>query len=131
MQICTFLVVLLVRDPSLLRMGQYLQLLLLQKLKFDGPLDVVAAHGFAGAMGTLAIPFVAPLSALTAGLRLAQFAVQLGGVIAVFVFISASAWFMLRVLDHFMQLRVSREAEELHKASLRFRQSLCSVKNWV
>ncbi len=87
--------------------------LLLHKFKFDDPLDVVATHGFAGVVGTLSIPFVAPLSALNAGSRLAQFAVQAGGVIAVFVFTSASAWIMLSTLGRFIPLRVSREAEEI------------------
>ena len=60
---------------------------LCRQLKLDDPVDVIASHGFAGLFGTLAVAFVAPANALPAGSIAAQFAVQLFGAAAVFVFV--------------------------------------------
>lgn len=87
--------------------------ILLYKCKFDDPLDVVATHGLAGIVGTLAIPFVAPSAMLATGSRLSQFGVQLFGIFVVFVFTAATTWIALKIFSRVMDVRVSAEAEEL------------------
>jgi len=87
--------------------------ILLHKFKFDDPLDVVATHGVAGFVGTLIIPFVAPISALQLGSRLEQFGIQFLGVMVVLVFTSAVTFASLLIMKRFMQIRVSAEAEKI------------------
>lgn len=53
-------------------------------LKLDDPLGAIPVHGFAGAFGTLIIPFLAPADTLLAATRFDQFIVQLTGVGAIF-----------------------------------------------
>ncbi|MCD8513871.1 MAG: hypothetical protein LRY63_11600 [Nitrincola sp.] len=57
---------------------------LLYKFKVDDPVNVISAHGVAGAFGTLVLPFFA-VGELAAGSVLQQFWVQLIGVFSVFV----------------------------------------------
>lgn len=59
--------------------------LLVHRFGVDDPLGAVAAHGFGGLFGTLALSFLAPAAALPAGDHLGQFIIQLIGVGAAFV----------------------------------------------
>ena len=86
---------------------------LLHKFKLDDPVDVVATHGIAGAFGTLAVAWVGPVSALPAGSRIDQFAIQAGGVLIVFGFVCTSTWLTLVLIGKFLPIRVSPEDEKL------------------
>ncbi len=87
--------------------------MLLHRFKLDDPLDVVATHGGAGVVGTLAVAFVIPQAALPAGGIVAQLAVQLLGIVAVAVLSCASCWIAVTVLKRFMDYRVSEQAEKI------------------
>ncbi|MEM7258048.1 MAG: EAL domain-containing protein, partial [Pseudomonadota bacterium] len=86
---------------------------LLHKAKIDDPLDVVASHGVAGIFGTAMVAFVTPVSQLPAGSRLAQFAVQVLGSVALLGFVAAATWAALTIVKHFTRLRVSAEDEHI------------------
>ena len=86
---------------------------LLHKCRFDDPVDVVATHGIAGALGTLMVAAVAPASMLVGGSRLALFGVQLLGVVAVFVFTMTVAVCSLLIIARFTPLRVSEQDETI------------------
>ncbi|WP_114418432.1 ammonium transporter [Marinospirillum perlucidum] len=58
--------------------------LLLYIFKLDDPVGAVAAHGFGGAWGTLALAFLAPAENLATGSHGSQFLIQLIGVAATF-----------------------------------------------
>ena len=66
--------------------------------KLDDPLGAIAVHGAAGVIGTLLIALLAPVDALLAGSRSAQFTVQLIGVSSVFFWTFTIAYFCLRVM---------------------------------
>ena len=83
------------------------------KLKLDDPVDVVASHGFAGLLGTLAVAFVAPAAALPAGSVAAQFAVQLFGATVVFGFVCGVTWLGLTLANRWVPLRVTAEEEKI------------------
>lgn len=68
-------------------------------MKLDDPLEAVAVHGIAGVVGTIGLAFLAPVEALPAGSRLAQFAVQSAGVAIVFVWAFGCGYAILRVAD--------------------------------
>ena len=88
-------------------------------LKLDDPLGAIPVHGFAGAFGTLAIPFFAPEDTLVAGDRMAQFLVQFQGVGLVFAWSFGLSWVALKGIDMAMRafpgggggLRVSERVE--------------------
>ena len=86
---------------------------LLHRRRLDDPLDVVACHGLAGAVGTLAVAFVAPVEALPAGSRLAQLGVQAAGVAAVLALVVATVRLGLLAISRVVPLRVDAEEERL------------------
>ncbi|MFK7995849.1 MAG: EAL domain-containing protein [Granulosicoccus sp.] len=86
---------------------------LLYRYKLDDPLDVVATHGIAGALGTLSVAFVMPVSAMQSQSRLVQFGVQLTGIVVIAVFTCLVTWITIALLKRFMEVRVSAEAEQL------------------
>ncbi len=86
---------------------------LARKLKLDDPVDVIATHGFAGLLGTLMVAFVAPISALPAGSRLAQFGIQMAGASAVFIFVCTVTWISLKIASRWISLRVTPDEERL------------------
>lgn len=91
--------------------GRWLQ----STLKIDDAVGAVAVHGFAGAWGTIALSFFMPSDMLVEGGRLAQLAVQAGGVVIAFVWAFGLAYLTFKLLDKFMDggLRVSLEDEVL------------------
>ncbi|MGC9457305.1 MAG: ammonium transporter [Halothiobacillaceae bacterium] len=87
------------------------ELLLLHVLRIDDPINVVAAHGFAGAWGTLAVAFFST-APLPAGTMLAQAGVQALGVLAVFGWGFGMGLLLFGILKAVGKLRVSAEAEQ-------------------
>lgn len=86
---------------------------LLHRFKLDDPVDAIATHGVAGVLGTLAVAFIAPETALIAGSRLDQLLVQLAGVTIVFIISASSCWVAVRVIQRFMEFRVCAQSEKL------------------
>lgn len=86
---------------------------LLHRYKFDDPLDVVAIHGIAGVLGTLAVAWVAPVSQLAGGSRWIQLLVQMAGVVSIFLFTATATWITLSLLRLVIPIRVPADAEEL------------------
>ena len=85
--------------------------LLLKVFKIDDPVNVVSAHGIAGAWGTLALAFAAPAANLPLGNAGAQFAVQLQGVVAVFLWAFLTGFALFYLLKMLSFLRVTPDAE--------------------
>ncbi len=85
--------------------------LMLHVLRVDDPINAVAAHGFAGAWGTLGLALFAPVEVLPAGGHLAQLWVQFVGVIAVFAWAFVAGVILFSILKRTGHLRVSREEE--------------------
>jgi Amt family ammonium transporter len=84
---------------------------LMLKWKLDDPINVVASHGVAGAWGTLALVFFAPVEALPAGSMMAQLWIQLTGIITVFVWGFGLGLVMFWILKQLNWLRVPPEGE--------------------
>jgi Amt family ammonium transporter len=90
----------------------YTGTLWIESLKIDDALGVVPAHLFAGVWGTLAVALFADLSLLGTGLnRLHQFNIQLLGVVSVGGYCLVISYFLIRVINRFIPLRVSEENE--------------------
>lgn len=83
----------------------------LLRFQIDDVVNVVATHGIAGVVGTLAVAFAVPGEALPAGSTLNQLGVQAAGVSVIFAwtFSLGLLWFFL--LKQVMQIRVDRLAE--------------------
>ena len=86
--------------------------ILLHVWKVDDPVNVIAAHGFAGAWGTLALAFAAPVENLPLKNAWAQFMVQFQGVFCVFLWGFIAGLILFSAMKSFGFLRVSKEAEE-------------------
>lgn len=84
---------------------------LLRRCRIDDVVGAVGVHGFAGAVGTLAIAFMAPADALGAGSRWQQFLVQGEGVVLAFVWSFGVTFGVLKVMSLFVSPRVSQEHE--------------------
>ncbi|WP_168926747.1 ammonium transporter [Nitrincola schmidtii] len=84
--------------------------ILLYKFKVDDPVNVISAHGVAGAFGTLVLPFFA-VGELAAGSVWQQFWVQLIGVFSVFVWGFAMGLILFGGLKWIDKLRVPLEDE--------------------
>lgn len=82
-------------------------------LKIDDPVNVVAAHGVAGAWGTLALAFFAPVENLPLKDAGAQFAVQAQGVFAVLAWGLFTGFIIFGILKYFNFLRVPPDAEKV------------------
>lgn len=83
---------------------------LLRVCKLDDPVSAVAVHGFAGAWGTLALAFLAPVDNLNHSV-LDQLGVQLLGVAAVFSWAFGSGLILFLLLKVTRMLRVSEAFE--------------------
>lgn len=92
-------------------LATYASQFLLEKFKFDDPVDVFATHGIAGIFGTLIYAFVAPTSALVGGSRLTQFGIQLLGVAVVCAIVTVTIFVALKITSRFTSLRVTTEEE--------------------
>ena len=86
---------------------------LLNRFKLDDPVDAIATHGLSGVLGTLAVAFLAPESALVAGGRMAQLLVQVIGVVSVFAITTFSCWISVMLIRRFMEFRVPEQSEKL------------------
>lgn len=86
---------------------------LLVRWRIDDPVDVIATHGFAGVVGTVAVAFVGSAESLPAGTRLAQAAVQIGGVVVIFLLAFVTTYVTLRILSRIFRLRVTAAQERL------------------
>ncbi len=87
--------------------------LMLHVLKVDDPINAVAAHGFAGAWGTLGLALFAPVEALPAGGHMAQLWVQFVGVVAVFAWAFIAGVILFSILKRTGHLRVAEDEERL------------------
>ncbi|KXI29102.1 ammonium transporter [Paraglaciecola hydrolytica] len=94
------------------------------RIKIDDALGVVATHLFAGIWGTLAVALFSDLNILATGLsRIEQFGAQLLGVVTIGVYTFGLSYLLLRLINYFEPLRVSKENELVgmniseHKAS--------------
>ncbi|MFT2112107.1 ammonium transporter [Marinomonas sp. 2405UD68-3] len=81
--------------------------------KIDDPVNVISAHGVAGAWGTLSLAMFAPVMNLPLDNRWDQFIVQLQGVLAVFVWGFVLGVILFGLMRMFSFLRVSQEAEKV------------------
>ena len=87
---------------------------LLQRLRIDDAVDAVPVHLAAGIWGTLAVALLGETSYFPNGhTRFEQFGVQLTGVVAAGVFAFGVAYTVLRIIDIFLPLRVSSDAERI------------------
>lgn len=86
--------------------------IILHILRADDPVNVIAAHGVCGALGTILLVFFAPASALINGSVMDQLLVQLTGVGAVFVWGFGLGYLAFSLLKAFGILRVPPEDEE-------------------
>lgn len=98
--------------------------ILLERLKLDDPVGVVAVHGFAGAWGTLAVGLFAeaiygnasgmgPLNGLLFGGGLELFGFQVVGVLAAFAWVFPTSFAVFWVLNKTLGMRAS-DADQLH-----------------
>lgn len=85
---------------------------LLARAGVDDAVGAIATHGFAGAVGTIALAVLAPIEALPAGDRVTQFGVQSLGVAICFVWTFGVAWAVLKAIALVTPLRVGADAEE-------------------
>ena len=80
--------------------------------RVDDPVGAAAAHGFAGAWGTLILAFAAPVANLSAGSGAAQFGIQLLGVSAVAVWSLTCGFALCLLLKSMNLLRVDPDDED-------------------
>ena len=82
----------------------------------DDALDVLGVHGVGGALGTLALPFVAGLGAAGGAMNhppMEQFFVQAQGVTVTLLWSAAASYVIARIAAMVVGLRVDREHETL------------------
>ena len=86
----------------------------LKRQRIDDAVDAIAIHGGAGIWGTLCVALFGQLELIDTGLnRLSQLGVQLLGVAVACLWALGFSWLLLKLLNSFFVLRVSREDEEL------------------
>ncbi len=86
---------------------------LLERLRIDDAVGAVAVHAGAGVWGTLAVALFGNPELFSSGLgRGGQLAVQLAGIITVFVYAFGLGFLLLWLLNRFVALRVSADAEQ-------------------
>ena len=86
-------------------------------LKIDDPVGAIAAHGFTGAWGTIAVGLFAQeefggINGLCFGGGAGQLGAQIVGVAAAFVFVFTSSFIVFKLIDSVIGMRVSSEEEE-------------------
>ncbi|MDN4501831.1 ammonium transporter [Alteromonadaceae bacterium BrNp21-10] len=85
---------------------------LLEKCKLDDALGVIPTHLFAGIWGTLAVALFADLAMLETGLsRGEQLLVQLTGIASINLYSFVMSFILLKLINRFITLRVSKEHE--------------------
>lgn len=85
---------------------------LLDKTGIDDTVGAVPIHLFGGMAGTLLLPFFMKSELLHTGDRLSQFLVQLFGLFVNFCWAFGVAFFMFKIIDMTLGLRVTAEEEE-------------------
>jgi ammonium transporter, Amt family len=86
---------------------------LLERRKIDDPVNVIATHGFAGALGTIAVALTRVPSTHHPLTMFEQFAVQTVGVLLVAGFCYSVTFVFLSVLRSVMPLGISLEQERI------------------
>ncbi len=81
------------------------------KIHVDDPVGAIAVHGICGAFGTAAVGLFALEEGLFYGGGLAQFGIQVLGVLGVFFWTFPLAYVLFKTIDIFIGLRVPREDE--------------------
>ena len=86
-------------------------------LKIDDPVGAIAAHGFTGAWGTIAVGLFAQeefggINGLFFGGGAGQLGAQIVGVAAAFVFVFTRSFIVFNLIDSVIGMRVSSEEEE-------------------
>ena len=86
-------------------------------LKIDDPVGAIAALGFTGAWGTIAVGLFAQeefggINGLFFGGGAGQLGAQIVGVAAAFVFVFTSSFIVFKLIDSVIGMRVSSEEEE-------------------
>ncbi|TBR45078.1 ammonium transporter [Marinomonas agarivorans] len=115
----------------------YAEEIILHVFKIDDPVNVIAAHGVAGAWGTLALAFFAPAANLPLGNAFDQFLVQAQGVFAVMAWGLGTGFVLFKLLSILNVLRVSPEAENMglnvheHGATSGLMETMNTMKNIV
>lgn len=89
----------------------YAEEIVLHVFKIDDPVNVIAAHGVAGAWGTIALAFFAPTENLPLGNVFDQLGVQVQGVIAIMAWGIGMGYVLFKTLKLLGVLRVPPEAE--------------------
>ncbi len=84
---------------------------LLEKLHIDDPIGAIPVHGIVGAWGTLAIGLFDINDGLFYGAGFRQLGVQFVGVIAVFLFVTATMGLAFQFIKSTLGLRIHREGE--------------------
>ena len=84
--------------------------LLLENFEIDDVVGAVPVHLGCGMLGTLTVPLFAEYAD---GSLLKHLLVQLAGVISIGMVTFCSVWLLFFFIKYFMQVRVSREAEEI------------------
>ncbi|MGH1349302.1 MAG: ammonium transporter [Methyloligellaceae bacterium] len=96
----------------------YGQIILERVLKLDDAIGAIPVHGFAGAWGTIILAFLAEPGKLAAGSAMAQFWIQVSGVLIIFAWSFGTAFVLLFALDRVWKLfpggglRISEEDEK-------------------
>jgi Amt family ammonium transporter len=99
-------------------------------LKIDDPVGAVSVHGVCGAVGTIALALLCPVSTLNTHNRLLQVGVQFLGVTVAFAWAFGLSMFFFWVGNKVLRLRVSRE-EELRGLNLHEYEDAASWLNFA
>ncbi len=86
---------------------------LLNKRKIDDPVNVIGAHGFAGALGTVFAAFTITRDATYQSSLLEQLSIQAAGVIIVAGFSFGITWLFLQALGRLITLRIDPNLERV------------------
>jgi Amt family ammonium transporter len=86
--------------------------LILRIFKIDDPVNVIAAHGFAGLWGTLGMVFFLPDEMLAEGSAWTQFTIQLLGALSVFLWAFLLSLILFFIFKNISKLRVEPHVEE-------------------
>jgi ammonium transporter, Amt family len=86
---------------------------ILEKLRIDDAVGAIPVHTGAGIWGTLAVAMFTPAASLPEMGRLAFFMVQAGGVLVAALWAFGLAYGVLKLIDRFIPLRISRRHEHL------------------
>ena len=87
-------------------------------LKIDDPVGAIAAHGFTGAWGTLAVGLFAQeefggINGLLFGGGAGQLGAQFVGVLAAFIFVFGTSFIVFKLIDLTIGMRASDEEQEI------------------